>query len=77
MAAIAFALIWLSTAALTRYSSLAGLLASAAMAPVLALMGLPREALLFVALTVLVWIMHRGNIRRLLSGTESKIGSKA
>ena len=26
-------------------------------------------------LSVLLWIMHRGNIARLLNGSESKIGS--
>ena len=28
-------------------------------------------------LTVMLWIMHRANIKRLLSGAEGKIGSKA
>jgi acyl phosphate:glycerol-3-phosphate acyltransferase len=34
------------------------------------------EAALFALLTVLLWIMHRGNIARLFGGTESKIGSR-
>jgi glycerol-3-phosphate acyltransferase PlsY len=33
-------------------------------------------AIVFVILTALVWFMHRGNISRLVAGTESKIGSK-
>ena len=33
-------------------------------------------SVLFAVLTVIVWIMHRGNISRLLVGTEPKIGSK-
>ena len=33
-------------------------------------------ALTFAILTVLIWIMHRGNIARLMAGTEPKIGSK-
>ena len=33
-------------------------------------------AWLFAILTALVWIMHRGNIARLMAGTEPKIGSK-
>ena len=76
-AAIAFCLIWLAVAALTRTSSLAGLLASAAMPIVLWLLGDQRTAMLFVGLTVLVWIMHRANIARLLDGTEPKIGRSA
>ena len=33
-------------------------------------------AVLFLILTVLVWIKHSGNIARLRAGTEPKIGSK-
>jgi glycerol-3-phosphate acyltransferase PlsY len=76
-AALAFCLIWLATAALTRYSSLAGLLASAAMPPMLWIMGDDRTAVLFLPLAALVWIMHRANIARLLDGTEHKIGRSA
>jgi glycerol-3-phosphate acyltransferase PlsY len=76
-AALAFCLIWLAVAALTRYSSLAGLLAGAAMPPVLWLIDDQRTALLFVLLTALVWIRHRANIARLLDGTEPKLGRGA
>jgi glycerol-3-phosphate acyltransferase PlsY len=76
-AALAFCLIWLAVAALTRYSSLAGLLASAAMPPVLWIMGDDRTAVLFLPLATLLWIMHRANIARLLDGTEHKIGRSA
>jgi glycerol-3-phosphate acyltransferase PlsY len=72
--AIAFCLIWLAVAALTRYSSLAALVASAATPLALWLMGDRPEAVLFAFLTVLLWIMHRANIARLVNGTESKIG---
>ena len=72
--AIAFCLIWLAVAALTRYSSLAALVASAATPFVLWLLGTWPEPLLFALLTVLLWIMHRDNIARLMNGTEGKIG---
>jgi glycerol-3-phosphate acyltransferase PlsY len=75
--AIAFCLIWLAVAALTRYSSLAALIASAVTPLLLWLLGQTLEAELFALLTVLTWIMHRGNIARLLKGTEGKIGSSA
>jgi acyl phosphate:glycerol-3-phosphate acyltransferase len=75
--ALAFCVIWLAVAALTRYSSLAALVASAA-TPVLFLgLGRPAEAALFGLLTLLTWIMHRANIGRLLQGTEGKIGMTA
>jgi glycerol-3-phosphate acyltransferase PlsY len=75
-AAIAFALIWVAVAVLSRYSSLAALLASAASPFVVWLMGEQREAVLFALLTALLWIMHRANIARLISGTETKIGGQ-
>ena len=74
-AAIAFCLIWLAVAALTRYSSLAALVASAATPFALWLTGDRPETVLFVLLTLLLWIMHRANIARLLNGTEGKIGA--
>jgi glycerol-3-phosphate acyltransferase PlsY len=76
-AAIAFCLIWLAVAALTRYSALAALVASAATPFALWMLDRLPEAALFGALTVLLWIMHRSNIARLISGTEGKIGKPA
>ena len=73
--AIAFALIWLAVVALSRYSSLAALLASAATPVTLWMIGDQPAAVLFTLLSVLLWIMHRGNIARLVRGTESKLGA--
>jgi acyl phosphate:glycerol-3-phosphate acyltransferase len=72
--AAAFAAIWLAVAAVTRYSSLASLVAAAATPAVLWAIDDRQEALLFVLLTILVFVMHRANIARLVSGTEGKIG---
>ena len=66
--------IWLVVAALSRYSSLAALVASALTPFALWLLGQPRAAALFLLLTALSWIMHRANIARLIAGTESRIG---
>ena len=77
LVAIGFCAIWLVVAALTRYSSLSGLVASAATPVLLWLSGQANEALLFLVLTTLLWIRHRENIARLVSGTEGTIGSKA
>ena len=73
-AALAFCAIWLAVAAFTRYSSLAALVASAAMPVLLWSFGMTTEAALFALLTLLTWIMHRANIVRLSQGTEGKIG---
>jgi glycerol-3-phosphate acyltransferase PlsY len=74
--AIMFGLIWGGVAALTRYSSLAGLLATAAAPPLLWFLAAVRPAWVFVILAAIVWVMHRGNIARLLAGTEARIGNK-
>ena len=76
-AALAFCAVWLAVAFLLRYSSLAALVASALTPLGLYFDGHPALALLFAVLTVMLWIMHRANIKRLLSGAEGKIGSKA
>jgi acyl phosphate:glycerol-3-phosphate acyltransferase len=76
-AALAFCAIWLVVAAVFRFSSLAALIASAMTPLALWLFGLPTVAAVFALLTLLLWIKHRENIARLLSGTEGKIGGKA
>ena len=74
--ALAFGMIWGVVAGLTRYSSLAGLIASAAVPPLLWFLAAVRPSILFVVLTAIVFVMHRANIARLMAGTEPKIGSK-
>jgi acyl phosphate:glycerol-3-phosphate acyltransferase len=76
-AVVAFAAVWALVAAALRYSSLAGLVASA-LTPAFLLLwtGDIPVALLFLALTILLWVMHRANIARLINGTETKIGEK-
>ncbi|MFC4625797.1 glycerol-3-phosphate 1-O-acyltransferase PlsY [Daeguia caeni] len=74
--ALVFAAVWLVTALLTRYSSLAALIASIIVPIALFAKGNQSVALLFALLSVLVMIKHKANIVRLLNGTESRIGSK-
>lgn len=71
-----FAVVWIGMAVLLRYSSLAALVASVVTTIAIFFVGLPKLGLLYVVLTILVFWKHRQNISRLLSGTESKIGSK-
>jgi acyl phosphate:glycerol-3-phosphate acyltransferase len=75
LALAAFCLLWIAVAAATRYSSLAALVASAATPVVLWWNGNVPEAKLFLLLSAILWLMHRANIARLISGTESHIGS--
>jgi glycerol-3-phosphate acyltransferase PlsY len=76
-AAILFCLIWLAMAFALRYSSLSALTASVITPIVLWLAGHTALATLFAALTLLLIFMHRENIKRLMAGTEGKIGQKA
>lgn len=71
-------LTWVIVAAFTRYSSLAAIVA-AAFAPFFLLLNWGASVLALpvgVMSVLLVW-RHAANIRKLLKGTESKIGQKA
>jgi glycerol-3-phosphate acyltransferase PlsY len=66
---------WLTMAVLFRYSSLAALAAAVA-APLYVYLLMPQPAypVMMVAMSALLVFRHRVNIRRLLAGTETKIG---
>ncbi|ABV94828.1 protein of unknown function DUF205 [Dinoroseobacter shibae DFL 12 = DSM 16493] len=68
--------IWLATAYTFRISSLSALMA-ALMTPIFA-WGFGQRELVVLSLFLgfLIWIRHRENIIRLLSGTEPRIGAK-
>jgi glycerol-3-phosphate acyltransferase PlsY len=67
--------IWLATAMVTRISSLSAIVAAIA-APVLAFLFLGNwpEAWVVVPIGILLVVRHRANIRKLLAGTEARIG---
>ncbi|WP_426442665.1 glycerol-3-phosphate 1-O-acyltransferase PlsY [Bradyrhizobium genosp. P] len=73
-AALVFAVIWLATAFTSRYSSLSALVAAFATPIFLWWFGHAALASLFAVLTLLLFYMHRENIKRLQAGTEGKIG---
>lgn len=68
---------WLAAAGATRISS-AGALAATAAAPLwLALLDRWEAVLAACLAAALVWLRHLGNIRRLLAGTEPRIGEQS
>jgi glycerol-3-phosphate acyltransferase PlsY len=77
LAALAFVVVWLGLAAITRYSSLSALVASAASPVVLWFLGQPSTAGVAFILAALLWWKHSDNIIRLLDGTEGRIGQKS
>ncbi len=83
-AGLLFCGVWIAVAVLTRYSSLAAL-TSAVLIPIAMSVdgwGLPAiegygGPALSIVMTLLLFWTHRGNITRLMSGKESKIGAKS
>jgi glycerol-3-phosphate acyltransferase PlsY len=75
-AALAFCSIWIAVALIFRYSSLAALIASAVIPFMLFWSQHQTLAAVFALLSAVLWIMHRANIKRLMDGTEGKIGNK-
>ena len=75
-AAVVFCVLWIATAATTRYSSLSALVASFVTPIFLWWFGHPELASLCAVLTLLLFYMHRENIKRLQAGNEGRIGEK-
>ncbi len=76
-AALVFAAVWIGIAVLFRFSSLAALTASVTVPLVMLIAGYEEWALMTLILTVILYLRHFGNIRRLPAGTESRIGNRA
>lgn len=74
--ALVFAATWLAIAFLTRYSSLAALVASATAPVMFLILGHGVAAIFILAMVLFLWWKHRDNIKRLRAGTEGKIGQK-
>jgi len=74
-AAVVFCVLWLATAATTRYSSVSAFVASFVTPIFLWWFGHPALASLFVVLTLLLFWKHTENIKRLQAGTEGRIGA--
>lgn len=69
-----FAVVWLLVAFATRFSSLAALSAATLTPVALIVMRQTEAALLYILMAALLFWRHRGNIERLRSGEESRIG---
>ena len=74
--AIFFCVAWLATAVITRISSASALTASLLTPFVVAWFAGWPLGLLFAVMTLVLWWRHADNIRRLIAGTETRIGAK-
>lgn len=75
-AALCAAATWLAVAVVTRISSLSALITCVAAPGYMLLFGQPEYAAVTAVIALLVIAMHHANIRRLLGGTEPRIGAK-
>ncbi|WFS03025.1 glycerol-3-phosphate 1-O-acyltransferase PlsY [Rhizobium tumorigenes] len=71
-----FAVVWLTCAFLSRYSSLSALVATLVIPVALWIVGPDKIAAAMTLMSLICWWKHKANIARLTAGTESKIGSK-
>ena len=71
--ALGAALVWLATALLLRYSSLAALIAAVAAAVLAPFLADGPTAAVIAGIALLIILRHHANIRRLMAGTESRI----
>jgi len=71
--ALVTAVLWMATALLFHYSSLAALVAAIAGAALAAIVADKSPALLIAGIALLIIARQHANIRRLLAGTESRI----
>ncbi len=76
-AGVVFALVWLAVAKVTRYSSLAALVASAVAPTAFFASGQGAQGLMGLVLAAMIFFTHRANIARLLAGAESRIGDRS
>lgn len=76
VSAAATAGLWLATAGVTRYSSLGALVGFGALPVTIMLLDSREKLPAALIMATLLVVRHRDNIRRLLQGKESKIGSK-
>jgi glycerol-3-phosphate acyltransferase PlsY len=71
--ALGAALVWLATALMLRYSSLAAFVAAVAAAIFAPFVADRATAAMIAGIALLIILRHHANIRRLIAGTESRI----
>ena len=72
---LVYAVVWIGLLAITRISSLAGMSAVVAAAIAAVIFGWPGYAVVLALIALLVVWLHREDIRRLMAGTEPRVGS--
>lgn len=74
LASVILFAVWIVVAVISRYTSLASLTSAVVATPLVWAMGYPAADVVFTGIAaVAVVVLHRGNIRRLATGTERRI----
>ena len=69
--------LWLMTVVITRYSSLGAIVSFGALPLTVFLFDTKEKFPISLILSIILLMRHKDNIRRLIQGTESKVGEKA
>lgn len=74
-AGILTCLTWIAIAYVSRISSLSALLSSISSIVWIWVCGMPNATFIMIVLTILIWMRHKENIKRIIKNTEPKINS--
>lgn len=76
-AALVTVILWLITVALTRYSSLGAVVSFSSLPLSIFLLDTKEKLPIAIIMSIILLVCHKDNIKRLMAGTESRIGRKA
>ncbi|MDP2157492.1 MAG: glycerol-3-phosphate 1-O-acyltransferase PlsY [Nitrospirota bacterium] len=77
LAALVTVILWLITVALTRYSSLGAVISFCSLPLSIFLLDTKEKLPIAIIMSIILLVRHKDNIKRLMAGTESRIGRKA
>jgi len=76
-AALVTVILWLVTVAITRYSSLGAVISFCSLPLSIFLLDSKEKLPIAIIMSIILLVRHRDNIKRLITGTESRVGRKA
>lgn len=77
LAALVTVILWLLTVALTRYSSLGAVISFCSLPLSIFFLDTREKLPIAIIMSIILLVRHKDNIKRLIAGTESKVGRKA
>ncbi|MBI5076564.1 MAG: glycerol-3-phosphate 1-O-acyltransferase PlsY [Nitrospirae bacterium] len=76
LAALVTIILWLMTVALTRYSSLGAVISFCSLPLSIFFLDTKEKFPIAIIMSIILLVRHKDNIKRLIAGTESKVGRK-